>query len=93
MNKFCQSCAMPLDLRGKDMRGTEADGSPSNLYCEYCYQKGAWTDANITMDEMLVKGKAGIDSGEGSAFSKWLIKLMYPMQLKGLSRWKNSAQK
>ena len=88
MSKMCQSCGMPLNLRGTDMRGTESDGSASETFCSYCYQNGAYTNPNITQAEMLAKGLAGIAAGEGSAFSKWLIKLMYPMQLKGLARWK-----
>ena len=35
-------------------RGTEKDGSVSNAYCKYCYQKGAFTAPGITMEEMKV---------------------------------------
>ncbi|WP_067049032.1 zinc ribbon domain-containing protein [Methanofollis ethanolicus] len=47
---FCQSCGMPL--RTPADPGTEMDGSPSHDYCTYCYQKGAFTDPAITMEEM-----------------------------------------
>lgn len=46
---FCQSCAMPLS---DDLRGTEADESPSPHYCKYCYDKGKFTQ-DMTMEEMI----------------------------------------
>lgn len=46
---FCQSCAMPLST---DLRGTEADGSPSPHYCKYCYEKGKFI-GDMTMEEMI----------------------------------------
>jgi len=48
--KFCQSCAMPLNSDAD--YGTEKDGSISADYCVYCYQNGAFVDGNITMAEM-----------------------------------------
>ena len=49
---------MPLsrDPRGG---GTNADGSISSEYCSHCYQKGAFTQPNVTAAEMttLVEGK------------------------------------
>ena len=56
---FCQSCAMPMSK--KEDFGTEADGSLSQEYCVYCYQKGKFTNPNITMEEMLAIGLKGID--------------------------------
>ena len=32
--------------------GTEADGTKSREYCNYCYENGAFT-ANCTMEEMI----------------------------------------
>ena len=49
--KFCQSCGMPLE-RPEDV-GTEADGSLSGDYCRYCYQKGAFTAPDATMDDII----------------------------------------
>jgi hypothetical protein len=39
--------------------GTNADGSISKTYCSYCYQKGRFTQPDITVKEMqsLVKDK------------------------------------
>ena len=50
--KFCQSCTLPLNQIAD--RGTEKDGSPSNIYCKYCYKDGAFTDPDLTMDQMKV---------------------------------------
>ena len=48
MEKFCQSCGMPL----AGHQGTEADGTVSLMYCEYCYQDGKFTQPDITFEEM-----------------------------------------
>ena len=48
---FCQCCAMPLD-RPED-RGTEAGGALSEDYCRYCYQNGAFTAPEATMDDII----------------------------------------
>ena len=88
MEKFCQSCCMPLNLHGEDVRGTEADGSKSTKYCSYCYENGAFIEPNITFDEMLVRGKEAISNGQGNKIVKFFMKTFYPMQLKGLERWK-----
>ena len=49
--KFCQCCAMPLDKPGD--QGTEADGALSGDYCRYCYQNGAFTAPDATMDDII----------------------------------------
>ena len=40
--KHCQSCGMPIDK--ETPYGTNADGSENKDYCQYCFQKGAFTD-------------------------------------------------
>ncbi|QHS63546.1 zinc ribbon domain-containing protein [Chitinophaga agri] len=47
---FCQSCTLPID--DIENRGTERDGSKSDLYCKYCYQAGAFTDPDMTLERM-----------------------------------------
>ncbi len=56
--KNCQSCGMPLSKDEKG-GGTEADGNKSLKFCSHCYQSGAFTTPDMTMDEMKqrVKGK------------------------------------
>jgi len=50
---FCQSCSMPLQ-KPADF-GTNADGSKNNEYCQYCYQKGKFTEPDITMEQTIEK--------------------------------------
>ena len=48
----CQSCGMPLSGDTKNF-GTESDGSPASEYCMFCYQNGAFTDPDQTVDGMV----------------------------------------
>ena len=48
---FCQCCGMPLDK--PEDKGTESDGSLSGDYCRYCYQDGAFTAPDATMDDII----------------------------------------
>ena len=50
---FCQSCGMPLE-KPEDF-GTAANGFRINDYCHFCYQDGAFTDPNISMQGMIEK--------------------------------------
>ncbi|HFI0645781.1 TPA: zinc ribbon domain-containing protein [Streptococcus suis] len=88
MEKFCQSCAMPLNLHGQDVRGSEKDGSHSSLFCSYCYANGEFLEPDITFEQMLKKGKQAISNGQGNAFIKFLMKASYPMMLKKTQRWR-----
>jgi hypothetical protein len=49
--KFCQSCTLPID--NMEDRGTEKDSSKSDMYCKYCYQNGAFTEPDMTLDQMM----------------------------------------
>lgn len=49
MEKFCQSCGMPLI---DEVLGSNADGSKNEDYCMYCYKDGKFTN-DCTMDEMI----------------------------------------
>ena len=82
---FCQSCSMPLDK--PELLGTEKDGSKSKEYCTYCYQKGAFMNPGMTLDEMkrLVKTqmeKMKMDAG---------IINMAVNSLPGLKRWRTKT--
>ena len=48
--QVCQSCGMPM-AKPEDF-GTNADGSPSQEYCCYCFQKGEFT-AKMEMPEYI----------------------------------------
>lgn len=47
---ICQSCGMPLYSDSE--KGTEADGSLSEDYCTYCYQKGTFP-LPATLEDMV----------------------------------------
>ena len=49
MEKFCQSCAMPLT---EELLGTNADGSASLDYCHYCFKDGKFLQ-ETSMEEMI----------------------------------------
>jgi hypothetical protein len=48
----CQSCGMPLEEASGNF-GTESDGSASSEYCTFCYQNGAFTNPDQTVDGMV----------------------------------------
>ncbi len=50
-DEICQSCGMPLQ-RDEDF-GTNADGSRSGEYCQYCYKDGAYTNPNLTLEQQI----------------------------------------
>nr|WP_240424511.1 zinc ribbon domain-containing protein [Lactococcus allomyrinae] len=84
--QFCQSCGMPIS--DSSYKGTEADGSFSVDYCIYCYMQGRFMQPNISFDEMVKIGQKGLEASPMPKFQKWMFKKLYPMQLKGLKRWK-----
>lgn len=57
-NKHCQSCGMPLK-KDPNKGSKEADGPKNTKYCGYCCVNGAFTEPNLTAEEMqdLVKRK------------------------------------
>ena len=48
---LCQSCGMPMKIESDF--GTKADGTADREYCIYCRQKGEFTKADITMEQMI----------------------------------------
>lgn len=49
MEKFCQSCGMPLE---ESVCGHNKDGSLNEKYCKYCFEEGKFTE-DMTMAEMI----------------------------------------
>jgi len=47
---FCQSCGMPL--MSNEVLGTEKDGSVSEDFCKFCYDKGSFVE-EMTMEDMI----------------------------------------
>ena len=84
VEKYCQSCGMPMGDTN-EMYGNKKDGSKSNDYCKYCYDKGDFT-ANITMDEMIefcVPHMASTESGMKEEDARNMMKMFFPT----LKRW------
>lgn len=87
--KFCQSCGMPLT---DDYKGTNADGSRNDDYCNYCYMDGRFLQ-DMTMEQMIEHCAQFTDeinkwSGENMTVeqAKEMMRQFYPT----LKRWKNS---
>lgn len=86
MQKFCQSCGMPMK---KDPAGggSEKDGTKSEKYCSYCYQNGEFKSLEIDTPakmqklciEMMKKQKI-------PGFLGWILTRNIPK----LERWKKS---
>lgn len=87
-DKLCQSCAMPLNEKGLDVRGSEKDGSKSNKFCFHCYQNGEYVAPNMTVDEMIAIGIDASEKSDANFFKKFLLKKTYPMLVKQLERWR-----
>lgn len=83
--KNCQSCAMPMS-KDPEKGGTNADGLKSTMYCSYCYQNGAFTQADFTAADMQVFCKGKIKE---MGFPGFLAGL-FTMGIPKLERWKNN---
>jgi hypothetical protein len=86
--KFCQSCGMPLRSDGDF--GTNSDQSRNEEFCTYCYQNGAFTDKDITMDEMIMHCVEYLDEfnkDSGQSFTKEDAIAQMKMYFPTLKRW------
>lgn len=54
---YCQSCGMPF-FQPKD-HGTEADGSPSEEFCSWCYDNGAFIE-DESLEELVERCAPGM---------------------------------
>lgn len=83
---YCQSCSMPLDKT--DLKGTEKDGSISDLYCRYCYNNGVFTNPGLTLDKMRsrVVSEAGKKQLPAHVLEDALVRLPH------LFRWKRKSK-
>ena len=85
LEKFCQSCTFPLE--NIDDRGTEKDGSKSDMYCKYCYQNGEFTETDMTLDQMMEIAETEMKKQD---LPESIIKNTIDM-LPWLKRWQPSA--
>jgi hypothetical protein len=84
---FCQSCGMPMD-KPEDF-GTEASGSRNSEYCHYCYEKGAFTTPNLSLQAMIdicvdAMAKRGVMPAPQA-------RMLMTQMLPGLKRWRTAA--
>ena len=86
--KQCQSRGMPLQTKKTgDCRGTERDGTKSELWCNLCYADGAFVGPDCTLEEMKkIVDDALVKNGSGK-----LMRWMAQKQLPSLKRWKNKT--
>ena len=82
---FCQSCGMPLS-KDAGGGGTNADGSKNPEYCSNCYQKGAFVEPNITLEQMQEKVMGRMKEMHFPKFvGRYFVK-----DIANLKRWKNA---
>ena len=87
--KFCQSCGMPLT---DDDKGTNADGSRNDDYCNYCYVDGRFRQ-DLTMEQMVehcARFTDDINKWSGENMTVEEAKEMMRQFYATLKRWKNS---
>ena len=85
--KICQSCGMPMSK--PEEFGTEANGSPSQMYCCYCYQNGAFEGGDTSLEEMIeVCAGIALESGEAKTLDE--AKAYLQEELPKLARWKKA---
>jgi hypothetical protein len=87
MEKFCQSCGMPMGTTD-EMYGTEKDGAKSADYCKYCYQNGTFTFKG-PMEQMIdfcVRPMMESDPTMTEAAAREIMKGFFPT----LKRWKTA---
>jgi len=75
---------MPLSDEFKNF-GTESDGSPVSEYCMFCYQDGAFTNPDQTVDEMVQSSIDFMTSNLG--FSEDQATQMSNDVIRKLKRW------
>ncbi|MDD5109923.1 MAG: zinc ribbon domain-containing protein [Patescibacteria group bacterium] len=46
----CQSCSMPLD---PGFFASNADGSVNREWCRFCFKDGAFTNPELTVEQMI----------------------------------------
>ncbi len=80
---FCQSCGMPVN--DTKLHGTTKDGSLTDKFCTYCYQKGEFTQ-DVSLEEMIkICVPHMVDSGMPENEARKLLESSLP----NLSRWKD----
>ena len=77
---------MPLTSKKQgDMRGAEANGSPSEKWCKLCYEKGSFTGPDCTLDQMLEIVKSAMKREGVNPIMQWAAIKQIPR----LERWRS----
>lgn len=83
---LCQSCGMPL--KGSSDFGTEKNGTPSEKFCQYCYQDGEWVQSDLSFDEFYAYSLKRFQESDMNRIEKFFLNKMYTKKfLKKLERW------
>ncbi|TVX91866.1 zinc ribbon domain-containing protein [Paenibacillus agilis] len=81
--QFCQSCSMPLV--DDSQLGTDVNGSLNKDYCKYCYENGAFTNPDCTLEEMIeICVPYVMENGMSEEEARQLMKNTVPF----LKRWR-----
>lgn len=87
VEKYCQSCAMPMGDTD-EMYGTNSDGTKNDDYCKYCYMEGKFT-TDISMEEMIevcVPHMVSANSGMSEDQARNMMREYFPK----LKRWQKA---
>ncbi len=83
---FCQSCGMPMAAAKDEEYGTNADGSKNDEYCSYCYQKGAFTVPEMTLEQMIETASKGWSDQDPSVSYEQALEVS-KQHIPTLKRW------
>lgn len=82
LDKFCQSCGMPMAMDEKG-GGTEANGLKSATYCSMCYVDGKFVDDFTSAKQMQTFVREVLKKDGHGPVKRWF----YTMHIPKLSRW------
>ena len=88
MSYYCQCCSMPIP--DPALHGTEADGSPSENFCRYCYDHGEFTAKDVSMDE-FIEATAPMEAKALNVSLDEAVSLMATL-LPHLKRWQDAER-
>lgn len=84
---LCQSCGMPMGETDA-FYGTEADGSKSKDYCQYCYENGKFSgDGDMTMEQMIEVCVPHVIEGSEGTMNETSARAMMQELFPTLKRW------
>lgn len=86
MEKFCQSCGMPMK-KDPQLGGTNTDGSKSEKYCSLCYVEGQFIQPDMNAKEMQSFCIEKMKEQGIPRFVGW----MFTRSIPKLERWRNAS--